>query len=609
MFNSGTSAKYAHEEKQPRDNLNAQLIFQNKACGRGIIYSEKKYLEKFSKKRINQILSTIVVEMRQEIKRLEAQDNDYIVSYPTPMRVLELELDTVETFEMIERHVFESKMTISEAYNLAFKVFFKKAQRRLSNTYSKAFMLKVERNFNLLQLRMQSIIQRILLDEFQKTIKKDTILVIDKFIPEVFFQLNPHIKGIVYKKAYQQILFNHIAITFQIPIVEFAGLINKNDRIIIDAELKQVIVNPSRKQMRQYQETLYIEQDRCYIENPLKNTKFKLNAMIANHLDVDLVRLNPSFNSGLLYFTDPIIIAKGASLTVEEWELRINYIFSHFNGLEIMIRLPGFDDYLTLPELDSRTTDIDMLGNFPEYYEPLVCAAAKAGLKYNDKKISIVVPHVWFLYDGESWDMHVREMFKYYGFNRDINVIFEFDSVRAMYEMEVLTKADGLLMNIDYLAHDYIPYNIFSRDVLDIKDLKANNVYADLQYARQICKSSQFKPRNMLSGYHLQTYSIFRRLMIAGYREFTIPVQTPFHVLEIIESRLARQGKFVGVYKRDRERTLYYREHRKKAKDKVNYKRPYGLYKKVEEELKKEKNNKDNVSTKSKEDLDKNKEK
>ena len=81
------------------------------------------------------------------------------------------------------------------------------------------------------------------------------ILVIDQFMPEVFFDPSDRLQGIIYRENNQQIKFNHFAIHYQKPIVKYQGELKQGEHVLIDLEQKTVEVNPSKTKYR------YIEKE------------------------------------------------------------------------------------------------------------------------------------------------------------------------------------------------------------------------------------------------------------------------------------------------------------------------------------------------------------
>jgi hypothetical protein len=61
-------------------------------------------------------------------------------------------------------------------------------------------------------------------------------------------------------------------------------------------------------------------------------------------------------------------------------------------------------------------------------------------------------------------------------------------------------------------------------------------------------------------------------------------------MIDIINKKLARKGKFEGIYERDRDRVLFYRDIKARSKDPDNHRKPRGLYDKVRKLQKRNKN-------------------
>ena len=609
MFVDQFHTREAHEKRPKSDVLNTHLIFQKQVFGRVIIYDEKSYIKTLSKGAIHHVLQRLQSLMREDINRFYQNDENNFFGYPsTPSRVLELIIDTYEVQTFIEQCVFERNMTFTEAYQLALKLYFQREKENL-NKFNSKIVTQVLEYMRQLNMRFTSNVRRVLLEKMQRKLNYDFILVIDQFMPEVFFQPSDHLKGIIYRKKLRQEVFNHFAIYYQIPIVYSQEKLEDGDSVILDVATEKIILNPTEAQMTQYVNLVNAGQ-RCYFRDPFEGTKYEIHAMITNFRDVRHASSDFVFQHAILYYTDVVVAAKGAVLTEQEWEHRLDYIFKMFKGEEIIVRLPGFDNFMTLDELCGRQASIEMYGDHPDYFEPLVKAISEVYKKYPNKKVTIVVPHLMFQMDYETWQVHLNDAFELYGIKKHVKVIFECDNERAMHEVDALLKSEGILVNVDYLATTYIPDFMLSRDPITREMIYVYNIFSDLQYTKFITRNASSRPRNILMGFNLQTPTVLRRLIITGFKELIIPIQTPHHFIDIIDKRLKNKGKYVGVYEKDRERTLFYREYKKKNNFQLGQKRPWGLYKKLKEEeekrLKEEEDKKKEEEKKEMEDKEKN---
>lgn len=87
-----------------------------------------------------------------------------------------------------------------------------------------------------------------------------------------------------------------------------------------------------------------------------------------------------------------------------------------------------------------------------------------------------------------------------------------------------------------------------------------------------------------------------------------IPIQTPYHFIDEIEQRIRNKGKYAGVYEKDRERTLFYRDYKEKNNYQLGQTRPHNIFKKLKELEEKEKEKEKEEEEKEKEEQEKEKE-
>lgn len=595
------NTKEAQEIRSGIDVLNPQLFFLKQVYGRVVNYDEKSYVSSLSAGAKHHVLRKLQTLMREEINRFYQNDDINHIGYQgRPSRILELIVDTHEAQTFIKQCVFEKSMTFTEAYQLTLKLFFKREKDSYSR-YDDHVIKIVHTYMKQLSLRLTSNVNRVLLERLQKTISDDFILVIEQFLPEIFFQPSDHLKGIIYRKKHKQTIFNHYAIYYQIPIFYSQDKFDEDTQVIFNIETLKLISNPTDDLIDQHNNLVY-SGTKSYFREPFDGDEYKIHAMIMNYRDARYFKSNSIFHRAVIYSTDVVVAAKGAVLTEKEWEQRLQYIFKMFKGEEIIIRLPGFDSHITLDELCGRQTSIEMYADHPEFYEPLIQALSSVYLKHLDKKLTIVVPHLLFQLDYETWQAHLKYAFESYGINQHVSVIFECDNEFAMHEVDALKKSDGILMNLDYLATEYIPDFVLSHDLITLDMLVISNIFADLQYAKEVTRRPGFNTRKLLLGFNLQKPDIFKRLLVAGFKEMIIPIQTPHHFIDIIDKRIKNKGKYIGVYEEEREKTLFYREYKKKNNI-PGAKRPYGLYKRIkEEERKKKEEEKKNKENKGKKD-------
>ncbi len=608
MFLEGYHTKEAHEKRPNSNVLNTQLIFQKQVLGRVINFDEKSYIKTFSKSAMKYVLLKLQSLMQEDFDRFFERDHISDLAQPIPpSSVLSIIVDTCDFHEFVKKCVFEKGLTFTEAFQFALKVQLQREREKL-NRYSKHVIDHVVEYARILNLRFASNVRRVLLDRLQRLIKEDFIFVLDHFMPEIFFQPSDYLKGIIYRKNHKEEIFNHFSVYYQIPILHSQEPLSDGTLLMMDVESKKITLNPNEKEITSYLEMIDTGK-RSFIMDPFDDNKYKIHSLITNYRDVRHLPSSFIFQRAILYYTDVVVAAKGTALTEEEWGLRIGHIFRKFKGEEVLVRLPGFDEYINIEETYGRQTSIEMFAEEPEYYEPLLKAIATVYKKHLKKKVTIVVPHLQFQIDHETFQSHIRTAFKGYGIENHVDVLFECGNEQAMFEVDALRGSEGILINLDYLAVNYIPDFMFSRDPLTRTMLFKHNIFADLQYTRYTIKNiKRVATRHILSGFNLQIPSIFHRLLIAGYRELVIPIQTPYHFIDEIEQRIRNKGKYAGVYEKDRERTLFYRDYKEKNNYQLGQTRPHNIFKKLKELEEKEKEKEKEEEEKEKEEQEKEKE-
>lgn len=595
--------------KNKREYLNTSLFFNKKAYGRAITFDPVKYAASFSEKKKKIFLEKLINIFRDDLDRnILIERRLRIDKHQTPSRKLQMALDVPEIIEMIEMNVLDQQWDFMQSVAISFKVGLKKARhdslKRINEIEFKELNHVLHHHIE----RINSEFTILLFDDFQSKIKENFILIIEKFTKEIFFNPSPLLKGIIYRKESDIIVFNHYAIHYQIPIKCSRDSIEDNNYILLDLD-EGITINPTSDDLSMFHEYNALVENQCFINNPYKETNFRINAMISNYKDVDKIQRHPLFQTALLYQTDVVVASKGKSLTYNEWTERFHYILKNFKGDEVFVRFISFNQWINTQELVG-VNQFDIIHDYPEYIEPFAHAIADVSEQYPNKKVSILLPNFEHEYDYDLWKYHIEYIVEGRATTNQIRVSFEYDTKQAMYEMEALKYLNDFIINLDSLVASYVEHPIFSRDVVNITTINDSQIYKDLQYSRYIMKLKSFKQRCLISGHYAQERSILHRLIIAGYREFVVPAATTSHIYEVIDYYFSRRGQYVGVYYEDIARTEFYRNLKKKAEDPAKFKKRYRLYKKHLEEQKKikEKNKDDEKNKKDPEDSENNNE-
>lgn len=581
-----------------RDHLNPNNFFSKKAYGKVVYYEEPTYF-KVTTQKLNIALlkkiKSLVGEYVQRIEELERKSVLYSYEYQIALCIEEI-INNKEVDKAIQNYVIEQGMSFFQAYELGYKSGYSKVRKNGSSSMSKSSWDKVTYLFDLIMKRLKSIIHYVYLEQIDNKINEDFILVIDKFIPEIFFNPSERLKGIIYrKKDADQVKFNYFAMQYQIPILKASDLARDLNYALIDLS-KGKVFNPSAEQVNQFYVDQALLNDCCYIANPFHGKRFKIHAMIANYKDVDLIEYRPLFETTILYNTDVVVSAHGMALTKDQWLERFQYIFKKFKGSEIFIRIPSFKKDTTPDEI-KHMDPFDLIMEHTEYLEDFMEAIAHISNLYPEKTIQILVPCLGSKTEFDEWEFHLKCMMERILKQDNVRIIYEYNAFSAMHDMEEDMGQYDFVINLDMLCSSYQKDLLITKDTINLQAIRSLNIYDDLQHTRYILKCKKYRKRELLMGHVLQEESIFHRLIITGYDEYIIPAHTTNHVYDILEYYFDRRGKFVGVYHKDLIRTQFYRDKRKKG-EKVNdrndsdYKKYLEEKRKLEEKVKKLKESK-----------------
>ena len=583
-------------ERHPESyELNTNLIFQKWALGTVVIYSEEKFTKHLSVKEKQSTIRKITSLVQADINRLIEKDrNKYLRLLTTPARVIDNIFDSSSVTELLNEYVFDKGMLISEAYQLAFKVEFKKQEKDFDPRYSKNIKAAIRKHQEVIQNRILSNTHHVLLEQASKKTKGNFILVVDHLTPEIFFRPSTRLQGIIYRNKHHKELFNHLAIYYQYPIVHHEDELQDGELILINVATQSVHKNPTRDLLNTYRKSIKYQLIGGYGVDSVSFENYSLRTMISNYKDAKLANLHPLFNRSLLYYTGPVMIAKGAPLSFDEWFERFSYIFQTYKGKEIMIRIPSFNQVMMIDEVDSKFQIKNLLDDYPEIYEPLFRAASKALDLYPKERLYFVVPELESKMDFDIFEYHIKYMMENNQYAERVETVFEFGTYRAMFEAEELRKQDYFIANLDLLACSYLPEYAWSRNTLNYDKLHDSNLHADIQHLKLTARETwNYHGEVSISGYHLTEESIFRRYVNIQHKCFIVPVQSNGYLIDIIQQKIARKGKYVGVYERDRDRTLFYRNIAENSKNDKKYEKPRGLYGKVKNLKNKKKDNDD----------------
>lgn len=592
MSNNGINSRV---ELPKTGNFFGELITQKWAMGYVINYNEETFFNSLcsnDKQKIKQKIDDLI---REDIYRIHERDR---IHYPylvyTPIQIIDNIFDSEESQEVIVKNIFEKDIPIIESYQLALKVSMKKNELELKRRYGKNVYEYIVEHTKQLSDRMRSNVQRVLLERMKRHIKDDFIMVIDHFIPEIFYKPSVHLKGIIFRKSNYDDAFTYMATHYQYPIVLSQDTWPDQELALINVEKQEVFLNPDQKLIKEYKDSLKKQLIGGYKKETQPYDKYAFIARISNYRDAKLANKHPLFSETLLYDTTPQIIAKGTTLTSEEWRERLEHIVKIYKGNHIVIRIPSFNSRVSVPYIPHDANADTLLAEYPDIYEPLFKAISVVFTPDKKKKLTIAIPDFKIKDECYSWMIHLQGMLDSHRYKGYAEMIYEFGNHRSMYEIEELSGDNHFYVNLDSLASEYYPEYSLGKTHLDYKKISGCFVHADIQYLKLAARVyPHYDATVSIIGFHLQEESIFKRYINIDHPSFIVSVYSPGFMIDVINEKLARKGKFEGVYERDRDRVLFYRDIEARIKDPINYKKPKGLYDKVKELQKKNKAKKD----------------
>lgn len=600
MSNNGTNSRI---EMPSTGNIFGELIIQKWAMGYVVNYNEEATFKALSiddKKKIKNKIDTLI---REDIHRIHERDR---IHYPymgyTPIQIIDKIFDSDETQEAIINNIFEKHIPIIESYQLALKVSMKKNDQELKKEYSKKIYDYIVEHTKLLSDRFRSNIQRVLLERMKRYIKDDFIMVIDQFIPEIFFKPSAHLKGIIFRKSNHSDAFPYMATHYQYPIVLSQDIWPDQELVLINVEKQKVYSNPDQELIKEYKDSLKKQLIGGYKKDTQPYDRYAFTAMISNYWDAKLANRHPLFSEALLYDTTPSIIAKGITLTVEEWCERLEHIVKVYKGNRIVIRIPTINAHASIPYVPKKASADTLLAEYPDIYEPLFEAISMTFTPEKKKRLTIIIPDFTNKEECETWLIHLQDMLDKKHYKGYAEMIYEFGNSFSMYEIEELMGDNHFYANLDSLSNEYYPEYSLGKTHLNYKKISGCFVHADIQFLKVAARVyPHYNATVSIIGFHLQEESIFRRYVNIDHPSFVVPVHSPGFMIDIINKKLARKGKFEGIYERDRDRVLFYRDIKARSKDPDNHRKPRGLYDKVRKLQKRNKNkiDKDNDEDKN----------
>lgn len=589
---------------KPIDFLNSDLFIKKKYTGKIVTIDETKFLVDLSDKEKFNFLDDIIDVFRQEVSKI---------------RDTYFERPIYQTFEVsrfyrivnshiirtsVERLIVDNKTPVSLAFKIALTKSYKSSLTALEEDLSQDQIDIIKRFVNYLIKRMRYKVTHIIINEIVKNVNEDFICLTNDLNAAYFYEIHPLMKAIIYNDVDNVVMLNHFATYYQIPIIKNQANFKDGDYVSIDINKNMMSFLSVEEQV--FEIEIPIEKNISYTINTVESHKrhnFHIYPMIINYKDIDKVVDVDYFQKGIHFIPDFLIAANGTYLTVDEWNYRLNYMFSKCKGSEIHINLPKFGRHIKLFEDVKLTNTVYDLYEFPEYYENLITALATTHKRYPDKTVYINISNFNEPLDVKNLKKEITIIYRETHDDDNLRFNIEYNNHAAMYKQHKLMKSGGYVLNLDTLISDYIKESLLPRDTITLEHIRYYDLYADLQYSRKIQRDYDRDTSLILymSGFHLTNEEIMNRMIIAGYRYFVVPVYMPYFIVPMIEKFQKTRYTHIGKYAIDIERTMFYRQFKKNAHPNAKwhgtYQKTKDSYMKKVEQLKQRKAEKERIPT------------
>lgn len=586
MFkNSKNNQKRISTFYKQKSFLNSDLFINKTITGKIINFDENVALSTLSNDSDETLFEAIFNTLRQTVAETR-KINAYkpLLSRFDIKHIINI-IDSYETHQKILSLLGDKKAKIFEAFETAFTESLMQSISAQVKTFNQQHSKIIDTYVSYFMSHVRFSITHVLFERITKDIEENFILSVNELIPSIFYEVNPYLKGILYKRVKDVVLLNHFSVNYQIPILKCDTRYDDKEVLTIDISTSDITHSSAEEifETKTYFKRKQVSHKINRVEdNPRHNVY--IYPMIYNYKDVQRTDQIECFQKGLYYIPDYTIVAKGSNLTVDEWKYRFEFMFSKYKGTEIYIRLPRFNQYVKPDEVALFTYNPYDMTSRPEYYENLIKAVAATHKDYPHMKVFLSISSFHDKKAILAWKSTVKSIYTEVHEFDNVSIVFEFNDHKSMYTQQDLMRLGSFVTNLDSLVSDYINQSLLPRDSITLDHLFKYDIYADIQFTRHLQRDHI---RNdsltlFMMGIHLQNEKIFRRMIVAGYRHFIVPIDLPHFIIPTIHQFQATRNSFIGQCAIDIERARFYRQYRMMNNGVLDHKQ-YGTYKKTKE--------------------------
>ncbi|MDI6453456.1 putative PEP-binding protein [Peloplasma aerotolerans] len=512
------------------------------AVGRIVLFDHLSDSNHYSEKDLEFIFKKFYQDQADEFLNLRIIEEGYKESfYWTEREFFELLgfFDSTILLEMFKKYVFEDRMNFLKAFNMALDAYleFGKTDPFYPSTEEKLRTLEYLRQR--LLLRLESIIYRYKIRE----IKENSIIVVNRFKKEYFYNMPKYVKGFICRKDENYNLARLYANEYQLTIAISDHAFFEDDMVIIDSLKEEIILNPDEDLIAMYQNQMmssmkYIIKGPGMSLDPI--TLFTSTNDLRNIKEI----ISSEWFSGVCTFKSEFFYgAKGTIPTLEEQTKLYIKLLKTAGDKEVYINIPDFRPDKPVDIMGDEYTDFSTFLRLHPVFTTNVLAIAEAS-RITNKVVNMVVPMIRLSNEMSSWVDYIRVAFKKSNAQQPLlGMMVETETTLEYFEDFELY--DFVVIGLDNLIEEMIDnQNRYSKIIYKDFMFELKNDLRDLhQYYRSYSK----RIRHIVSGYCLNNPDILLKLMRLGFKEFSIPVDCMPKAGEVVKFFASTRGTFKGV--------------------------------------------------------------
>jgi len=476
-------------------------------------------------------------------------------------------LDYLRTVELIECQGMNYRIAIVSLFVLFSRPIFPIEYRRLVNesrdlikSYKNAFLnifdldTEVERFTGKIEKEIAHIVMNDILEKIQSSIEimlfseriskitKDFVLCVQNLKPYYFDKLPLNCQGVIAKEC-KEPLRNLFASEYAIPIIKTGKEFKDDTYVAISHHDNEIIVDPSNDEIisvvQAKESMIYKIGDKpSYNDSPIK-----LFAPISNTRYLDIIAFDEWYHgcgpikSEFLFMTKNYIPSQK-----DQIEYYVN-IFSKMIGKEIIVSIPNFGPFKENSLTKDAFTDLITLNKYERLYTINMEAIAEASVIVGTP-VKVIVPMIRLNNEVKYWKELIQDAFEIVGAEKpEVGIFIETESTYEFYEdyKGMDFAIIGLNDLIEEISDDYDRYSELSKEeFLEV-------FWPDIRDLHQHLRSYRLQVRHMVSGNLLKNPQIFNKFLVAGFKEFCMPI----HLVKCCEDSITKytntRGSFVGV--------------------------------------------------------------